>query len=159
MKKKQVRVQQPEIDRRTFLSTLGWAGVGVSAIAAALGNILYLKPAVDYGPATVIRAGRPDDYKEGIKELLEDERIAVIRDKKGFAAISVTCTHLGCTVRISDAGFECPCHGSQYDNDGYVTGGPAPRPLDWYQVSVAPNGELEIDKGVIVPPGTYFKVS
>jgi cytochrome b6-f complex iron-sulfur subunit len=150
-------MQQPEMDRRTFLTALGLGGVGFSALIAAVGNLLYLKPAVDYGPPTVIRAGKPDEYKEGIKEVMEDQRVVIVRDKKGFAAISITCTHLGCTVRTSDAGFECPCHGSQYDNDGFVTGGPAPRPLDWYQVSIAPNGELEIDKSVNVPPGTYFK--
>ena len=157
MKKTNVRMQQPEMDRRTFLTALGLGGVGFSALIAAVGNLLYLKPAVDYGPPTVIRAGKPDEYKEGIKEVMEDQRVVIVRDKKGFAAISITCTHLGCTVRTSDAGFECPCHGSQYDNDGFVTGGPAPRPLDWYQVSIAPNGELEIDKSVNVPPGTYFK--
>jgi cytochrome b6-f complex iron-sulfur subunit len=150
-------MQQPEMDRRTFLTALGLGGVGFSALIAAVGNLLYLKPAVDYGPPTVIRAGKPDEYKEGIKEVMEDQRVVIVRDKRGFAAISITCTHLGCTVRTSDAGFECPCHGSQYDNDGFVTGGPAPRPLDWYQVSIAPNGELEIDKSVNVPPGTYFK--
>ncbi len=157
MKKTNVRMQQPEMDRRTFLTALGLGGVGFSALIAAVGNLLYLKPAVDYGPPSVIRAGRPAEYKEGIKEVLEDQRVVIVRDKKGFAAISITCTHLGCTVRTSDAGYECPCHGSQYDNDGYVTGGPAPRPLDWYQVSIAPNGELEIDKSVKVPPGTFFK--
>jgi cytochrome b6-f complex iron-sulfur subunit len=158
VKKQNIRVQQPEIDRRTFLTTLGLGGVGFSAMIAGIGNLLYLKPAVDYGPPMVVRAGRPEDFKEGIKETLENERVVIVRDKKGFAAISVTCTHLGCTVRTSDAGFECPCHGSQFDNDGFVTGGPAPRPLDWYQVGVAPNGELEIDKSVKVPPGTFFKV-
>jgi len=157
VKKTNVRMQQPEMDRRTFLTALGLGGVGFSALIAAVGNLLYLKPAVDYGPPTVIRAGKPDEYKEGIKEVMEDQRVVIVRDKRGFAAISITCTHLGCTVRTSDAGFECPCHGSQYDNDGFVTGGPAPRPLDWYQVSIAPNGELEIDKSVNVPPGTYFK--
>ena len=157
MKKTNVRMQQPGMDRRTFLTALGLGGVGFSALIAAVGNLLYLKPAVDYGPPTVIRAGKPDEYKEGIKEVMEDQRVVIVRDKRGFAAISITCTHLGCTVRTSDAGFECPCHGSQYDNDGFVTGGPAPRPLDWYQVSIAPNGELEIDKSVNVPPGTYFK--
>lgn len=158
MKKQHIRTQQPEIDRRTFLSALGWGGVGISGLIAAIGNLFYLKPAVDYGPPTLIRAGKPEEYKEGIKEVLENERVVIVRDKKGFAAISVTCTHLGCTVRTSDAGFECPCHGSQFDNDGFVTGGPAPKPLDWYQVSLAPTGELEIDKSVKVSPGTYFKV-
>jgi cytochrome b6-f complex iron-sulfur subunit len=158
VKKKSVRMQQPEMDRRKFLGTLGWAGVAASGFLAMIGNLMYLKPAVDYGPPTRIRIGRPDDYKEGIKEVLEESRIVVVRDKQGFAAISVKCTHLGCTVRTSDSGFECPCHGSQYDNDGFVTGGPAPAPLDWYQVSIAPNGELEVDKSVKVPPGSYLKV-
>ncbi len=158
MKKKHVRTQQPEIDRRTFLTALGWAGVGFSGLIAGIGNLLYLKPAVNYGPAMNFRAGKPEDFNEGIKEIFENERVVVVREKKGFAAISLTCTHLGCTIRTSEAGFECPCHGSQFDNDGYVTGGPAPRPLEWYQVSLAPNGELEVDKSVKVAPGTYFTV-
>jgi cytochrome b6-f complex iron-sulfur subunit len=142
--------------RRTFLSALGWTGVGFSGLIAAIGNLLYLKPAVHYGAALNFRVGKPEEYKEGIKQLFEDERVVVVREKQGFAAVSLTCTHLGCTIRTSDAGFECPCHGSQFDNDGFVTGGPAPRPLDWFQVSLAPNGELEVDKMVKVPQGTYF---
>jgi cytochrome b6-f complex iron-sulfur subunit len=158
VKKKNVRMQQPEIDRRTFLGTLGWMGVAVSGGIAAFGNLVYLKPALDYGPPTRIRVGKPSEYKEGIKEVLEDQRIVVVREQQGFAAISVKCTHLGCTVRATEGGFECPCHGSQFDSDGFVTGGPAPAPLDWYQISVAPNGELEVDKSVRVSPGSYLKV-
>lgn len=142
--------------RRSFLGLLGWAGLGLSGLIAAVGNLLFLKPAVNYGAPTNFRAGLPEDYKAGIKELFEKERVVVVRERGGFAAISVTCTHLGCTIRTTDSGFDCPCHGSQFDNDGNVTGGPAPRPLDWYQVALSPNGELEIDKNVIVPQGTYF---
>ena len=158
MKKTNVRMQQPEMDRRTFLTALGLGGVGVSALIAAAGNLLYLKPAVDYGPPSVIRAGRPGEYKEGIKEVLEDERVVIVRDRKGFAAISITCTHLGCTVRTSDAGFECPCHGSQYDNDGFVTGGPAPRPLPRYAMSLDDHGQLVIDKALVVGEEATLKV-
>jgi cytochrome b6-f complex iron-sulfur subunit len=158
VKKKNIRMQQPEIDRRAFLGTLGWLGVAISGALAAFGNLLYLKPAVDYGPPMRVRVGRPEDFKEGIKEVFEDDRIVVVRDRQGFAAVSVKCTHLGCTVRTSEGGFECPCHGSQFDNDGFVTGGPAPAPLDWYAVNIAPNGELEVDKSIKVEPGSYLKV-
>jgi len=143
--------------RRSFLGMVGWAGLGLSGAVAALGNLLFLKPAVNYGAPTNFRAGMPGDYKVGIKEVFEKERVAVVRERNGIAAISVVCTHLGCTIRATDSGFDCPCHGSQFDNDGNVTGGPAPRPLDWYQVALSPNGELEIDKDVIVAQGTYFK--
>ena len=75
-----------------------------------------------------------------------------------MAAISTTCTHLGCIVGISDTGFACPCHGSRFDQDGTVTGGPAPKPLPWFKLSLAPNGELEVDKAMQVEPGTYLNV-
>jgi len=144
-------------NRRSFLTFLGWSGLGLSGLFAAVGNMLFLKPAVNYGAPSRFRGGKPQEYRVGIKQLFEEERVVVVRERQGFAAISVVCTHLGCTVRSSDAGFECPCHGSQFDNDGFVTGGPAPNPLDWYQISLTPNGELEVDKSVKVPQGTYFQ--
>lgn len=39
------------------------------------------------------------------------------------------------------AGFGCPCHGSQFDNEGNRTAGPAPRALDRYEFSIV-NGRL-----------------
>jgi cytochrome b6-f complex iron-sulfur subunit len=72
--------------------------------------------------------------------------------------ISTICTHLGCTVGISDTGFACPCHGSRYDQDGNVVGGPAPKSLAWYKVAMAPNGELEVDTNLPVDQGTYYNL-
>ena len=34
-----------------------------------------------------------------------------------------------------------------------MTGGPAPKPLPWFKVSLAPNGELEVDKDTRSSPG------
>ena len=36
--------------------------------------------------------------------------------------------------------------------------GPAPKPLPWFKLTLAPNGELEVDKNTEIEPGTYFKV-
>jgi len=135
-----------------------WIGVGISGSIAAVSNFLFLRPSVSYGAPTSFRVGRPEDYRVGIRETFENERVVVIRERDGIAAISVVCTHLGCTVTVTESGFDCPCHGSQYDADGVVTGGPAPAPLEWYQIAVAPNGELEIDKTKQVPQGTYLNV-
>ena len=46
-------------------------------------------------------------------------------------AINAVCTHLGCVVPWNKAEnkFKCPCHGSQYNNEGKVIRGPAPLSL------------------------------
>ncbi|MBF2034271.1 MAG: FAD-dependent oxidoreductase [Leptolyngbyaceae cyanobacterium T60_A2020_046] len=53
-------------------------------------------------------------------------------------ALSLTCTHQGCTVQRTVAataqGYACPCHGAQYAADGTVTGGPARENLTRYRV-------------------------
>nr|AAW79307.1 chloroplast cytochrome b6 [Acetabularia acetabulum] len=45
--------------------------------------------------------------------------------------INAVCTHLGCVVPWVSAEnkFKCPCHGSQYNNQGKVVRGPAPLSL------------------------------
>jgi Rieske Fe-S protein len=82
-----------------------------------------------------------------------------------FTIMSSRCTHVGCPtqpngplfsqkrkaertnggevalVPAQPAGFGCPCHGSQFDNEGNRTAGPAPRALDRYEYSIR-NGRL-----------------
>ena len=88
----------------------------------------------------------------------------------------LVCTHLGCTpnyvtdvvggsgvdpsraemrgVRSSGEqkadGWACPCHGSRYFIDSTNFYGPAPRPMDWVEISVAPDNRFVIDRGNIV---------
>ena len=56
-----------------------------------------------------------------------DNEIYLLTDREGnkLAAISTTCTHLGCIIGLSDTGFACPCHGSRFDPYGKVLNGPA----------------------------------
>ena len=77
-----------------------------------------------------------------------------------FTIMSSRCTHVGCPtqpngpivlaqrhveragggkvslVPTQPSGFGCPCHGSQFDNEGNRTAGPAPRALDRYAFSI-----------------------
>ncbi len=68
----------------------------------------------------------------------------------GIIALYQKCPHLGCRVPNcqSSQWFECPCHGSQYNIVGEKKGGPAPRGMDRFGVSVA-NDIVVIDTGSV----------
>ncbi len=59
---------------------------------------------------------------------------------RGFYALSMVCTHLGCLFKWVPANnrFECPCHGSKFQANGekIVGEGPAQRNLDRFVVTV-----------------------
>ena len=67
------------------------------------------------------------------------------RGQEDFVAFINYCTHLGCGVTWIPGAhiYLCPCHGSVYNTDGTVAGGPAPRPLYRYDVRVR-KGRVEI---------------
>lgn len=148
----------PDDGRRRLLTFLSAFGLVGSAVLSAFSNLVFIKPRATYGQPQRFLIGKPDDFPPGTKLALEDQRICVVRDGNQMAAISTTCTHLGCIVSPTGTGFSCPCHGSRYDQDGNVTGGPAPKALAWYKVTLAPNGELEVDKDAEIEPGNYFNV-
>lgn len=151
--------ENPEtITRRRLLSWFTGMGVFGSVLVSAFSNFIFIKPRATYGQPNRFSIGKPEEYPSGSRITLDARRICVVRDGDRMAAISTTCTHLGCIVASSETGFACPCHGSRYDQDGNVTGGPAPKALPWFQVSLAPNGELEVDKDVEIEQGTYFNV-
>jgi cytochrome b6-f complex iron-sulfur subunit len=76
----------------------------------------------------------------------------------GVIAIYQKCPHLGCRVPWCETSqwFECGCHGSQYNRVGEKKGGPAPRGMDLFPVSVE-GGRISVDTGIVVqgvPIGT-----
>jgi cytochrome b6-f complex iron-sulfur subunit len=149
-------------DRREFLMQLG-TGAGICAIGyQGAASMRSLIPNVSYDAPTTVKLGMPHDFPDGLK-FLPDQRLFVFREGNIFHAISAVCTHLGCTVRAEalpqpetksvDGSplrlthrFACPCHGSRYTGDGTNVAGPAPKPLTWFQLSVAPDdGQLVAD--------------
>ncbi len=149
-------------NRRDFLLKLG-TGAGVVAVCAqGAASLRALIPNVSYDPPTTVKLGPAREFPDGLK-FLPEQRLFVFRQGNTYHAVSAVCTHLGCTVRAEalsqpetrEVGgsslrlthrFACPCHGSTYSGDGVNTGGPAPRPLAWYRLSVAQDdGQLVVD--------------
>ena len=91
--------------------------------------------------------GKAKDFPLGVT-INKEQRVWIIRDEKGLYALWARCTHLGCTPNWfpAEVRFKCPCHGSNYNVDGDVIAGPAPKPLWRCAVDVTPDGDLVVDK-------------
>jgi len=61
-----------------------------------------------------------------------------------YSALWMQCAHQGAEVQVAGTHLQCPAHGSEYDNRGRVTNGPAETGLRTFPVSVT-NNQLFID--------------
>jgi len=144
----------PQSSRRTFLVRAGNWAVGACVLGAAAGSLRLAVPDFFDGPPERFPLGLPSDFKTGTLTWLPDRQLFVLREGRGFGAFSSRCTHLGCTVRRTNEGFFCPCHGARFDGQGSVIAGPAREPLPWFRVWAEPDGRIWVDTGKPVPPGT-----
>lgn len=142
------------LTRRNFLF-LGWVSLATFVGGAFLGGLRYMFPNVSFEPPTKFKMGKPEDYQSGSVVFEEERRVYLFHTERGFHAISGVCTHLGCTVNrdLSTGGFLCPCHGSNFDKDGRVVSGPAPKQLAWHELSLSADGRIVIDTSKMVKPG------
>lgn len=143
--------KDPLITRRSFLALLG---VGACLIGAGqmvgVSFLGFLYPNAMKVPSNVFAIGRPADVlaHDG-KMFFPKQKVFIETDSGKVRVQTAVCTHLGCTVNLTETGYSCPCHGSTYDRHGKNTGGPAPLPLVYFLVSEAPTGELVVDKNKV----------
>lgn len=150
---------QNGVSRRGFMSYLAWGSV--LAFIGQTGAALF-EFSIPRGSAVTSKAfkvGKPSDFKDGIT-YVEGKRVFIVKKGGQIKALSAICSHLGCTVNWVPANdrIECPCHGSNFDKEtGKVLAGPAPRPLDWYEIRLE-GGELAVDPDIIVKVDKTLKV-
>ncbi len=141
------------MSRRQFIG-LAW-GAATLALVAQAGLALYqfLKPTVQAGAfGTKISAGDVKEFKVGTVSTIREMHGFVSRiGPEGALVMAWRCPHLGCTVPWVDAEhrFNCPCHGSIYNERGEVLAGPAPRPLDLYPAEIV-GTELVVDTSQVI---------
>lgn len=67
--------------------------------------------------------------------LIEEAKTLAINTGDEIRAFTSVCTHQQCDINsFQNERLVCPCHGSQYNTDGEVVGGPAPAPLQEFTV-------------------------
>ena len=143
--------------RRDFFTRFGWGGFGAFTGLTLFGFIRSAFPRILFSPPSTFKAGVPSDYTVGevSEKFKKDFRVWIIREEAGIYAIFAKCTHLGCTPRwlAAENKFKCPCHGSGFFKSGLNFEGPAPRPLDRFEVKLSDDGQLVVDKGRMLRMG------
>ncbi len=149
---------EEQVTRREVSTRLAFGSFWAAMTASMLGMLKLLKPSVMPDASTRVKLGFPEELPPGAERYFPEQNLYVFSDDDSIYAISGVCPHLGCIVqRLPEGRFECPCHGSRFNQAGEVFSGPSPTSLAWLQITRAPNGILYADTAASVPPGTRWQ--
>ena len=133
-----------QISRRDFLK-LARNGFLYLSGALTFGGLLRF---LSYTPApeqkTEFDLGSVDQYPLGSRTSIPDIPALLIHTESGFTALSLTCTHLGCTLEPNENGFACPCHNSAFYANGSLMHGPAVKPLQVLRIEITDDGNIKV---------------
>lgn len=140
------------VTRRDVVKLTAWTTFTAATALGTYGcGVRFMFPNVLNEPEKRIRVAAMEKFREmapgGVNEEWKPKGIWIVRVEDRIAALSTTCTHLGCIPSWleADRKFKCPCHGSGFKQNGINFEGAAPRPLERYRVSVE-DGWLIVDK-------------
>ncbi|EEH53043.1 cytochrome b6/f complex iron-sulfur subunit, chloroplast precursor [Micromonas pusilla CCMP1545] len=138
----------PDMGKRNVMNLLLVGAIGLPA-TSLVGGFAYFfvppggggggggQPAKDAQGNDVKKSAWLKTHLPGDRTLTQglkgDATYIIVKDDGSIAdfGLNAVCTHLGCVVPWNKAEnkFKCPCHGSQYNDEGKVIRGPAPLSL------------------------------
>lgn len=163
------------VSRRDFFRRSLLVSLGVFAAAFGGATLAFLWPNLKGGFGSLINAGPLADIKAQIQETGQPAYNGTGRFylvpyagspsgdvdysaegvmAEGIMPLYQRCVHLGCRVPFCNSSkwFECPCHGSKYNEAGEYQLGPAPRGMDRFKITIE-NGNVLVDTaGLILGP-------
>lgn len=149
----QMDLQSPSTTRRSFLQWL----LGFSVVSTLVGMLApvigYLLPPQrqNLGSSDPIMVGAVADFAVGTGKVVSvyDKPVIVVNTSVGgIKAFSAICTHLGCVVNWNGKKnvIQSPCHDGLFNPvTGAVVGGPPPRPLPGYELTIK-DGKVYVGK-------------
>jgi cytochrome b6-f complex iron-sulfur subunit len=160
-----VQTSSPETkleDRRSFLKKL-WKGLGAIAafeiVAVFFGFLFSGKEDNESKPNLIFDAGKVNSFQPNTVTTFRGGRFYLARlGDGGFMALSLRCTHLGCSINWDDdkKRFICPCHSSSFAINGEVENPPAPSALDYFPIKIE-NGVVKVDIGTKLKRNRFNK--
>jgi cytochrome b6-f complex iron-sulfur subunit len=131
--------------RRDFLKLATDLLFSLAGLLGLGGLLRFFSYQPDPTPPSEFDLGEASAYPPGSRTLLPDVPAVLYNEHGNYTALSLTCTHLGCTVEADEEdGFSCPCHGSRYNRDGLVLQGPAQKPLRALRVELQEDDTIRL---------------
>lgn len=144
------------MNRRDFLVNTCGACLGIAGLSTAIASCQGTR----YLSGTLVNDGltvSKNEFKTKSKDKTAYRSFIVIRNEAllypiclyrfaedNYTALWMRCTHQGTELQASGDFLQCPAHGSEFNNHGKVTNGPADEDLKIFPVSIN-NDELFID--------------
>jgi cytochrome b6-f complex iron-sulfur subunit len=158
------------VDRRSFLRGGMLAAVGVFVAQMGGASLAFLWPNLKGGFGSLVQAGSVSDIKASIAQSDQPfysgagrfwvvpytgdgvDTIYAGLTQQGLMALYQKCPHLGCRVPFcqSSRWFECPCHGSKYNEAGEYQLGPAPTGMFRFKLTIQ-GDTVMVDTSNIIP--------
>ncbi|MCH7535386.1 MAG: Rieske (2Fe-2S) protein [Bacteroidetes bacterium] len=111
-------------------------GSAVSILANSCSPVFYATTSKKGNTLLVKKAEVVD--KDFFMVKVEDQKapVYITTNENGvFGGLLMLCTHKGCTLRATGTYLTCPCHESEFSNQGKVLKGPATKDLSIYKVT------------------------
>jgi Rieske Fe-S protein len=135
------------MDRKTFIKTCGFACLGSSVLTMLEGCV-----SPEYVAQTILQDRKIVLKKTEFFYIQKDKHIerkyVLVRNDKFrfpiyvrkqteqlYSALLMECTHRSCELNPQGDFLVCPCHGSEFSNEGVVQNPPATRNLSYFKTS------------------------
>lgn len=161
------RLRRRQVLRLGLLGTLTLFLAECGGFFTGLGTLMpgFFRPLKTEAFGGIVPAGTVEELLQWFRDrndepfLVTAGRFFVLHPPDGLIAAYRKCTHLGCTVpwTAAEDQFHCPCHGSLFEKrTAVVKGGPAPRPLDLFTITIV-DGVVMVDTNPthVVPRSGY----
>lgn len=136
------------MNRKEFIKNCSVACLGTSAIIALLqgcaSSAYYAKSEMNDNLVSI----RKSEFIQIKNEKQISRKYVVIKNDKytfpiviykisedTYSALLMECTHKGCELQPQGSFLVCPCHGSEFSNQGVVQNPPAERNLQSFTVT------------------------
>jgi len=161
------------VSRRDFFRGSLLVSLSIFTAQFGAGTLAFLWPNLKGGFGSVVNAGTLSDIKGQIADTKQPfyngagrfyivpysgkasgdvNYVASGVTEQGIMPLYQRCVHLGCRVPfcVSSKWFECPCHGSKYNEAGEYQLGPAPRGMDRFKITIDSSGNVLVDTSQII---------